>query len=63
METMLHITGALPENWDKALLELKDDLGFVAGETGIPVTAVKGEEPAVVCDGQSVTVLYSSTAA
>ena len=39
METILHITGTLPENWEKALLELKDDLGFVTGETGIPVTA------------------------
>ena len=59
METILHITGTLPENWEKALLELKDDLGFVTGETGIPVTAVKGEEPAVFCDGQSVTITWA----
>ena len=55
MATMLHITGTMPENWEKALTELKDDLGFVAADTGIPVLAQKGEEPAVFCDGQSVT--------
>ena len=61
METMLHITGIMPENWEKAFTELKDDLGFTFGEAGIPVVAQKGEEPAVVCDGKSVTITWAET--
>ena len=59
MATMLHITGTMPENWELALNELKDDLGFVPGESGISVVAQKGEAPAVVCDGQSVTITWA----
>ena len=59
MGNTIHITGQMPENWELALQELKDDLGFAVAETGIPVYAVKGEAPAVVCDGKSVTVTWA----
>ena len=51
MGNMLHITGCMPENWEKALRELRDDLGFTVGEAGTPVNVCKGDHPSVVCDG------------
>ena len=59
MGNTIHITGQLPENWEKALSELSADLGFAYGEEGIPVHAVKGENPAVFCDGESVTITWA----
>ena len=59
MANTMHITGCMPENWEKALAELAADLGFTYGETGTEVRAVKGEEPAVFCDGQSVTITWA----
>ena len=56
MANTIRLTGCMPENWEKALCELADDLGFTVAETGIPVHVEKGEEPAVVCDGETVTI-------
>ena len=40
MAYTMHITGCMPENWEKALAELAADLGFTYGETGTEVRAV-----------------------
>ena len=60
MANTIHLTGCMPENWEKALCELSEDLGFTVAETGIPVYVQKGEEPAVVCDGEKVTIIRQS---
>ena len=59
MANTIHLTGCMPENWEKALCELSEDLGFTVAETGIPVYVQKGEEPAVVCDGEKVTITWA----
>ena len=59
MGNMLHITGCMPENWEKALCELRDDLGFAVGEAGTPVNVCKGDHPSVVCDGETVTITWA----
>lgn len=59
MANTIHLTGVMPENWEKALLELSEDLGFTVAENGIPVQVCKGEEPSVVCDGETVTVTWA----
>ena len=59
MANTIRLTGVMPENWEKALCELSEDLGFTVAETGIPVVAQKGEEPAVFCDGETVTITWA----
>ena len=59
MGNTMHFTGCMPQNWEAALSELASDLGFTYGETGTPVHVVKGEEPAVFCDGETVTVTWA----
>ena len=54
MANTIHLTGVMPENWEKALQELAEDLGFAVAEKGIPVLVQKGKEPAVFCDGAAV---------
>ena len=59
MANTIRLTGVMPENWEKALCELAEDLGFTVAENGIPVVAQKGEEPAVFCDGETVTITWA----
>ena len=59
MGNTIHITGCMPENWKKAFAELEADLGFGLGENGTPVHVQKGEAPAVVCDGETVTITWA----
>ena len=59
MANTIRLTGVMPENWEKALCELAEDLGFTVAENGIPVNVQKGEEPAVFCDGETVTITWA----
>ncbi len=59
MSSTIHLSGQLPENWEKALAELSGDLGFAAADTGIPVTVQKGSHPAVFCDGKTVAITWA----
>lgn len=59
MNTIVSLSGQLPQQWETALKELEGDLGFSAGEGGIAVTCRQGQELAVVCDGNSVTLTWA----
>ena len=60
MLSSIHITGHAPENFEQALAELKNELGFTVSPKGTPVTAVKGDHLGVVCDGKTVTIKNGS---
>ena len=59
MLSSIHITGQAPENFEHALAELKNELGFTVSPKGTPVTAVKGDHLGVVCDGKAVTITWA----
>ena len=59
MLSSIHITGQAPENFEQALAELKNELGFTVSPKGTPVTAVKGDHLGVVCDGKTVTITWA----
>ena len=56
----IHLTGQLPENWQAALKELKDELGFVFSQDGISVQCTKGDELAVWSDGTNVSIVWET---
>ena len=60
MKLNVHMTGQLPEYWRSALEELREDLGFVPGETGTEIRCRRGEGIAVVSDGASVDLTWST---
>ena len=60
MKLNVHITGRMPEHWRSALEELREDLGFVPGETGVEIRCHKGEGIAVASDGASVDLTWST---
>lgn len=61
MNTEIRITGQLPEGFGTAFSELARDLGFILSDSGIPVTAVRGDHLAVESDGVSVTLTWAQT--
>ncbi len=56
----IHLTGELPENWQTALSELKDDLGMQVSADGIVITCKKGQELAVESDGAAVSLVWQT---
>lgn len=56
----IHLTGTLPETWQQALAELRDDLGMVCKETGLEILCEKGDHLAVESDGTSVRLTWSA---
>ena len=59
MHIKITIAGQTPENYRTAVAELADDLLFSLSDTGIPITAVKGDHLGVVCDGAAVTLTWA----
>lgn len=60
MKTTVHLTGQMPPKWREAVELLEKDLGFAAGERGIEVACVQGEELAVECDGAAVRLTWQT---
>ena len=60
MKLNVTITGQMPRLWREALDELRNDLGFVPSENGIPVRCRKGDGIAVDCDGSSVELTWGA---
>ena len=54
------ILGTPPAGWEKALEELRDDLGMTLSEEGLPITVCRGDCLAVDSDGTSVTVTWAA---
>ncbi len=61
MYQKIHLTGELPEQWETALSELRDDLGLLEAPDGIPVRCQKGETLSVHADGSSVSLTWNTT--
>ena len=59
MEYKLHITGELPEGWQQALAELRQELSIVPDGGGAQVVCQRGDELAVDCDGTAVRLIWA----
>ena len=60
MVQKIHLTGELPENWQSALAELRQELGFAEAPDGIEISCRRGEELAVSSDGVSVSLVWQT---
>ncbi len=60
MKMKIHITGQTPAHWREALAELEQDLGMACGENGIRICCTRGGSLAVVSDGASVDLTWST---
>ena len=60
MMMKIHITGRMPEHWQTALAELSRDLGMVLADDGTEIRCTRGDELAVVSDGVSVDLTWST---
>ncbi len=59
MNTRIHITGQTPENWQAALAQLEEDLGFSPADEGLTVQCVRGDCLALESDGVSVRLTWA----
>lgn len=59
MNTILSLSGVMPDAWQQALAELEPELGFSLGLGGIAVDCRQGSELAVVSDGRTVTLTWA----
>ena len=60
MKKNVHILGQAPANWQSALTELQEELGYLPAENGIEIRCVKGDELSVESDGISVTLIWAA---
>lgn len=60
MKKNVHILGQAPANWQSALTELQEELGYLPAEDGIEIRCVKGDELSVESDGISVTLIWAA---
>ena len=60
MKKNVHILGQAPANWQSALTELQEELGYLPTEDGIEIRCVKGDELSVESDGVSVTLTWAA---
>ena len=60
MVQKIHLTGELPENWQSALAELRQELGFAEAPDGIVISCRRGEELAVSSDGVTVSLVWQT---
>ena len=60
MKKNVHILGQAPANWQSALTELQEELGYLPAEDGIEIRCVKGDELSVESDGVSVTLTWAA---
>lgn len=59
MFSSVTVSGQPPAGYREALAALSGELGFSLSDTGVPVTAVRGDCLGVQCDGRHVTVTWS----
>ena len=59
MYQKIHLTGSLPLNWEAAIKELRQELGYTLSSQGIPVVCRQGDALAVESDGSAVTITWS----
>lgn len=60
MKTKIHILGQMPASWQTAVQELEEDLSLTLDEAGLQVRCTKGDCIAVVSDGVSVDLTWST---
>ena len=60
MKLNVSVSGQTPVFWREALAELSDDLNMTLCEGGTEIRCTRGEGIAVVCDGVSVDLTWSS---
>ncbi len=60
MKRLIHISGQMPSQYQKALAVLEDDLNMVLSDTGLEITCVQGDHLAVVSDGKAVTLTWET---
>lgn len=60
MKKNVHILGQAPANWQSALTELQEELGYLPAENGIEIRCVRGDELSVESDGISVTLIWAA---
>ena len=56
MANTIHLTGCMPENWEKALYELTEELGFTVAEADIHIKGrhMGNEGEKVFVDGEEI---------
>ncbi len=55
----VHLTGRMPEGWELALAELREELGFAPAEDGLEIACEKGGCLAVESDGTRVRLTWA----
>ena len=59
MEQRIHLTGQMPDRWELALAELREELGMAPAGDGIEIACEKGENLAVESDGARVRLTWA----
>ena len=56
----IRLSGQMPENWEKALKILEQDLGLSLSDKGTEVVCTKGDSIAVESDGKKVSLTWGA---